>query len=186
MCVREGQPPTLAARIAADDEHAFRQLFDREAAGLVRHVARMLGTREEAREVAQESFFRLWQSRHRLAGCAEPARLLFTIARNLARDRLRHRAVERRTGGALERACAVDTDLLGNEGSERDELITIVERALKRLSPRQREILLLRWRRQLTYGQIAAELGIAPGTASAHMQRAIAHLQQAMRSLTDL
>jgi RNA polymerase sigma factor (sigma-70 family) len=48
---------------------------------------------------------------------------------------------------------------------------------LETLSPRQKEIVLLRWRRQLTYDQIGAELGIAPSTASAHMQRAIAQLR---------
>jgi DNA-binding CsgD family transcriptional regulator len=36
---------------------------------------------------------------------------------------------------------------------------------------------LLRWKRHLTYEQIGAELGIAPGTASAHMQRAIGQLK---------
>ncbi len=64
--------------------------------------------------------------------------------------------------------------------------LAIVERALATLSPRQRQIPLLRWRRQLTYEQIGAELGIAPGTASAHMPRAMAQLQWVMRPPSGL
>ena len=66
---------------------------------------------------------------------------------------------------------------LADEKEQADEVQAAVQRALETLSPRQREIVLLRWRRQLTYEQIGAELGIAPGTASAHMQRAIAQLK---------
>jgi RNA polymerase sigma factor (sigma-70 family) len=67
--------------------------------------------------------------------------------------------------------------LLVDEGEEPDHLQTAIECALESLSPRQREIVLLRWKRQLTYEQIGAELGISPSTASAHMQRAIAQLR---------
>jgi RNA polymerase sigma factor (sigma-70 family) len=67
--------------------------------------------------------------------------------------------------------------LLADEKEQADEVQAAVQRALETLSPRQREIVLLRWRRQLTYEQIGAELGIAPGTAAAHMQRAIGQLR---------
>jgi RNA polymerase sigma factor (sigma-70 family) len=66
---------------------------------------------------------------------------------------------------------------LAEEGEDTDDLQAVVQRALETLSPRQREIVLLRWKRQLTYEQIGAELGIAPGTVSAHMQRAIGQLK---------
>lgn len=61
-----------------------------------------------------------------------------------------------------------------------DERVEAVLRALQTLSPRQQEILLLRWRHQLTYEQIGAKLGIAPGTVSAHIQRARGQLRQAL------
>jgi RNA polymerase sigma factor (sigma-70 family) len=68
--------------------------------------------------------------------------------------------------------------LLVDEGEDDpDDLQSAMQRALETLPPRQREIVLLRWKRQLTYEQIGAELGIAPGTVSAHMQRAIGQLK---------
>ena len=169
---------SLASRIAAGHAQAFREFFNREAPGLIRYATGILGSREDARDAAQESFFRLWQNRDRLEPGTDPARLLYTIVRNLARDRLRHRAVEQRPHPQLEWPHAVQAgSLLADEGEDPDDLQDLVRRALETLSPRQREIVRLRWRRRLTYEQIGAELGIAPGTASAHMQRAISQLK---------
>ncbi len=174
----EGRPMTFGSKIAAGDMHAFRELFDREVAGLVRYATGALGSREDARDAVQESFLRLWQTRARLDEESDPVRLLYTIVRNLARDRLRHRAVEQRPHPHMETPHIVQAGpLLADEKEQADEIQAAVQRALETLSPRQREIVLLRWRRQLTYEQIGAELGIAPGTASAHMQRAIGQLK---------
>jgi len=174
----ESPRPTLAAKIAAGDAYAFRDFYNREAPGLIRYATGMLGSREEARDAAQETFFRLWRNRAGLDPDSDPARFLYTILRNLARDRLRHRAVEQRPHPHLEMSHVVQAGpLLADEGEELDDLQIAVQRALEALSPRQKEIVLLRWRRQLTYEQIGAELGIAPSTASAHMQRAIAQLK---------
>jgi RNA polymerase sigma-70 factor (ECF subfamily) len=175
----ENDPATLASRIAANDVNAFRELFDREVAGLVRYATSLLGSRDDGRDVVQEGFFRLWRARERLDPASDPARLLYAIIRNLARDRLRHRAVEERPHPRVETPHVMDAGpLLVEEAEEADEIQAAVQRALELLSERQREIVVLRWRRQLTYEQIGAELGIAPGTASAHMQRAIAQLKQ--------
>lgn len=159
---------------APGDAPAFRAFFDREVAGLIRYATRLLGSREDAQDVAQEAFFRLWQRRGRLDPTTNPARLLYTIARNLVRDRFRHRAVE-------ERPHPYVGDSEEAEDGEEDRT-DLVRRVLESLSPRQKEIVLLRWQRKLTYEQIGAELGISPDTASAHMQRAIAHLKRLVQT----
>jgi RNA polymerase sigma-70 factor (ECF subfamily) len=179
MHARENDLATLAARIAADDVNAFRELFDREVAGLVRYATSLLGSRDDARDVVQEGFFRVWRARERLDPASDPARLLYAAVRNLARDRLRHRAVEERPHPHFETPYVVHAgSLLVEEAEEAGEIQAAVQRALELLSERQREIVVLRWRRELTYEQIGAELGIAPGTASAHMQRAVAQLRR--------
>jgi RNA polymerase sigma-70 factor (ECF subfamily) len=179
MHARENDLATLAARIAADDVNAFRELFDREVAGLVRYATSLLGSRDDARDVVQEGFFRVWRARERLDPASDPARLLYAAVRNLARDRLRHRAVEERPHPHFETPHVVHAgSLLVEEDEEAGEIQAAVQRALELLSERQREIVVLRWRRELTYEQIGAELGIAPGTASAHMQRAVAQLRR--------
>jgi RNA polymerase sigma-70 factor (ECF subfamily) len=180
MHARENDLATLGARIAADDVTAFRELFDREAGGLMRYATSLLGSRDDVREVVQEGFFRLWRARERLDPATDPARLLYASVRNLARDRLRNRGVEQRTHPRFEPPNVVHAgSLLVEEAGQAelaDEIQAAVQRALDLLSEQQREIVVLRWRRQLTYEQIGAELGITPATASAHMQRAIAQI----------
>jgi RNA polymerase sigma-70 factor (ECF subfamily) len=164
--------------------NAFRELFDREIGGLVRYATSLLGSRDDAREVVEEGFFRLWRARERLDPTSDPARLLYTAVRNLARDRLRHRAVEERP--RLEPPHVVHAGSLlaeEEEPGEGDEIQAAVQRALELMSDRQRKILVLRWRRQLTYEQIGAELGIAPGTVSADMQLAMAQLRRLLPRL---
>jgi RNA polymerase sigma factor (sigma-70 family) len=183
MHTGESPPPSLALRIAAGDAVAFREFFNREVTGLIRYATGLLGSREEARDLAQESFFRLWQAREGLDPSLNPARFLYTILRNLARDRLRHHAVEQRPHPHLELSDVVQAGpLLPDESEHPDDLQILVQQALETLSPRQREIVLLRWRRHLTYEQIGTELGIAPSTVSAHMQRAIAQLKLLLMS----
>ena len=133
----------------------------------------------------QETFFRLWQHRERLEPQSDPARLLYTIVRNLARDRLRHRAVEQRPHPYLEtpHLLRAGPQLTDDAAEDAADLAEAMQGALNGLSPRQREIVLMRWKRQLTYEQIGAELGIAPGTASTHMQRAIEQLRQLLPGL---
>jgi RNA polymerase sigma factor (sigma-70 family) len=175
--------PTLAARIASGEAAAFREFYNREAAGLIRYATGLVGSREEARDLAQESFFRLWRTREGLDPNTNPARFLYTILRNLARDRLRHQAVEQRPHPHLELSDVIQAGpLVAEDGEDPDDLQVLVQQALETLSPRQREIVLLRWRRHLTYEQIGTELGIAPSTVSAHMQRAIAQLKLLLAS----
>jgi RNA polymerase sigma-70 factor (ECF subfamily) len=177
MHARENDLATLGGRIAAGDVKAFRELFDREIGGLMRYATRLLGSRDDALEVVQEGFFRLWRARERLDSASDPARLLYAAVRNLARDRLRHRAGEERRD--FEPPDVVQAgSVLVEEAGESDEIQAAVQRALDLMSERQREIVVLRWRRQLTYEQIGAQLGIAPGTVSAHMQLAMAQLRR--------
>src|SRR5687767_14337611 len=133
-------PMTFGSKIAAGDMHAFRELFDREVAGLVRYATGALGSREDARDAVQESFLRLWQTRARLDSESDPVRLLYTIVRNLARDRLRHRAVEQRPHPHMETPDIVQAGALADEKDQADEVQAAVQRALESLSPRQREI----------------------------------------------
>src|SRR6476659_7248701 len=83
----------LLRRAAAGDSSAVLALYDRHAGVLMALATRVLGSRDEAEEVVQESLIRVWQE----ARSYDPARgglraWLCTIARNRALDRLRRRS----------------------------------------------------------------------------------------------
>jgi RNA polymerase sigma factor (sigma-70 family) len=180
MHARENDLATLGARIAAGNVNAFRELFDLEVGGLLRYAMSLLGSHDDARDVVQEGFSQLWHARERLDPASDPARLLYTAVRNLARHRVRHRAGDEHPHSRFEHPSVVQAGALlveeAGKGEKANEIQAAVQRALELLSERQRKIVLLRWRRQLTYEQIGAELGIEPGAVSADMQRAMAQL----------
>ena len=165
----------LAAELASGNSDALSELVRREGASLIQYATRILPPGPDAREAAEEAFERLWQNRGRLGPTTDLVRVLHTIMRSLARDRLRFR---RAASGphpiSQARPRSSAAALLGL--ADRD-LQDALHHALNTLSQRQREIVILRWNHRLTYEQIGVKLGIAPGTAAAHMQRAIAHLK---------
>jgi RNA polymerase sigma-70 factor (ECF subfamily) len=168
----------LAAELAAGNAEAFQELVRREGPELIRYGTAILFSREAARDAAQETFNRLWQERARLTPDTHLVRLLRTIIRSLARDRLGHRKTEPGPAPSLDPLHLLQARPLFPEADdEGGDIQTAMQRALDSLSRRQREILILRWNHRLTYEQIGAKLGVSPGTASAHMQRAIAHLR---------
>jgi len=90
--VRDDGEHTLMARVAAGDQTACRMLIDRYLAQIVAYGARILGDREAAQDVAQETFTRLWThaARWEPRG-AKVGTWLHRIAHNLCIDRLRKR-----------------------------------------------------------------------------------------------
>ncbi len=77
-------------RLAEDDEGALAELVQRWQRPVLAYVCRYLGCDDdEARDVAQEVFLRVWQSRHRWQPRARVSSWLFTIVNNLCRNRMR-------------------------------------------------------------------------------------------------
>src|SRR6478735_5435824 len=86
------------SRLRAGDESALGELFDRHEARLFRHAARLLTTREDAKDAVAIAFFELWrrQSAVRLVDGSPLPWLLNTVsntARNLERSGRRYRTL---------------------------------------------------------------------------------------------
>ena len=91
----------LMARVAADgDREAFAMLVDRYKDPLVAYLARLTGCREQAQDVAQESFLRLYRAAAKYKDRGYFRAYLFRIATNLVRSQERREQRWRRlTGG---------------------------------------------------------------------------------------
>jgi RNA polymerase sigma-70 factor (ECF subfamily) len=131
---------------------------------LVRFLYRKVWDAERAEDLAQEAFARA------LVHKPENSRgWLFVVAANMVRDEGRREARERRHLTLLknEPADVTDTD----EELEREARRTRVRAALDRLTPRDREALLL-WDAGLSYDEIAAQTGLARGAVGTTLSRA--------------
>lgn len=152
---------------AADLASAYREHYR----SLVRLAALLLDDVGTCEEVVQDAFVRVWQ---RGPALREPDRLpayLRSAVLNGARSQLRHRLVRRR------HLAAAPTDVPGAEVSAMagDPDDAVLE-ALRALPERQREVLALRYYLDLSEAEIAATLGISPGSVKTHAHRGLATL----------
>ena len=167
-----------AARISAGDAAAFERAFRTYHPGLCKFACRYVHSPEVAQELVHDVFARLWEERARLS-VGRLKSYLYTAVRNLAVSHLRHQLVERRW---RDPAPAVDV----NEGERRlesAELVAAVERLLHRLPQRCRLALTLRWRRQMSYAEVARAMGISVKTVEIYVGRGLAVLRESYQSL---
>ncbi len=138
----------LVSAVVRKDAAAFRKLTDRHLTSVHRLAARMLGDPNEAEEVTQDTFLKLWThaSRWRPAGGdASVLPWLRTIAINACIDRLRRRRFE--VGGEIpERA---DETASAPEQIDQHRHGLCVSRALQRISDRHRAAIILTYYEEL-------------------------------------
>jgi RNA polymerase sigma-70 factor (sigma-E family) len=144
-----------------DFESSFEELFD-----LAYRVAfRILGSREEASDVAQEALARAERRWSRLAD--SPHGWVVTVSANLAIG------VQRKARRKAPRAAAPGSRHVDDYATERLDLV----QALGRLPQRQREVVILRYLADRPEAEVAKALGCSVGTVKTHATRGL----QAMR-----
>ena len=149
------------------------------AEALYNVVYRLVWNREDATELVQETFVKLWNKRRRIRGDTVEA-LAYRIALNLARSLLRRRNVRRRLGFGAE--AEVDEVIVPRASSEdralEAERALEVREAVAGLPTELRDVLLLTELSDLRYDQIAETLGIAEGTVGSRRNRALRRLRR--------
>src|SRR5262245_54846783 len=81
----------LMLRVQKDETTAFAELLDRYRTRIFGHLYRLLSNRQDAEDLTQEVFLRLYRSRKRYQPTARFATWLFHITQNVARNALRSR-----------------------------------------------------------------------------------------------
>ena len=154
--------------------NTLTQLYNLYHDSLVRMLYRRIGDRDRAEDIAQETFARALE-----APPYNPRPWLFAVALNLVREDHR-RAV--RQGRRLELLKAEPQEHGGpDEDFERREREQSVRRALDKLTPRDREALLLK-AEGFSYDEIAEATGLARGAIGTTLARARRRLVEAYRT----
>jgi len=171
MCDESGD--ALSAGLAAGRPEAFAALYDRHAASLYRVAVGMLGSPHDAEDVVQEVFVAMIRSRETLERVENLRAYLFAALRHAAMRRARMRTpivaeqVEPTSDGPREPS-------LSDESARLD-------RALRRLPLKQREVIALKIDGDLTFAEIAAALGVSINTAASRYRYALQKLRAAMK-----
>lgn len=160
----------------------FDTLFLTHYDGVYRVLFRIVGSREEAEDLAQETFLRLYHHRFPPGREHNVRAWLYRVATNLAFNALRSRQRRQqrqetatRDGTALSEYAPDPADV-----AERQDERATVRRVLMTLRPRQAQLLLLR-HAGLSYRELAAALNVAPGSVGTLLARAKAAFETAYR-----
>jgi len=182
---------TGEARTVASD---FDALFLAHYDGVYRLAYRLAGTREEAEDLAQEAFLRLHRTPHLWHTAANPTAehnvraWLYRVVTNLAYNALRGERRRRQREDRLAGPTAPDTDIDIADAAlgavEQAQAAAQVRRALAALTERQVQLLLLR-QAGLSYRELAAALGVAPGSVGTLLARAEAAFVAAYRAADE-
>jgi RNA polymerase sigma-70 factor (ECF subfamily) len=165
----------LIARWRSGDERAATLLVERHATPLARFVAG-LGERREVEEVVQDTFVRAFASLDGFRGESSLRTWLFTIARNLVRDRARSRKAARDVVSIEEWHAATEHDAL--DATVADETEARMRRAVATLTPMQREVFTLRVTEGMSYTEIAAVVSSTEGAARVHYHNAMRAIKE--------
>jgi len=165
-------------RIRAGDMTAFESLYRTYWQRLYTFAFRYVGSKEEAEDVAQEVFYRIWRGRERWVPAGAVRGYLYLSVRNAARDRLARAAVAQRW-----RLCQVGTTTEIQPDVAAAELTASVEHALADLPPKRSAVCKLRLIDGLSYAQIADRLGISEKTVETQLARGLKFLRDRIRQV---
>jgi RNA polymerase sigma-70 factor (ECF subfamily) len=180
----------LMLRVRDDDSTAFGELVGRFQHRLVAVMHHLIGSADEAEDLAQEVFLRVYRTRKKYTPKAKFSTWLFTIANNLALNSLRDR--QRRATLPLE---VRDSGPLGPRPADgpasrdeppayqlqRQELADVIRGALDGLNQRQRMAIVLNKFEDMNYADIADVMALTPKAVKSLLSRARAKLRDALQ-----
>ena len=159
----------LLARVKANDISAFSLLVDRYKVKLFNLIYRMLQNREEAEDMLQETFLRVFKEKERFDPTYSFSTWIYTIALNLCRNELKRKKKFRFFGLDLikdDRKYAVEEVKLNSS------LGSTLEKAIASLPDKYRTAFLLREVNQLSYEEMSECMKVPLGTVKSRVNRA--------------
>jgi RNA polymerase sigma-70 factor (ECF subfamily) len=183
-----GREAALVQRCASGDESAFAEIMADHQRMVVQLALNLLGDPDEALDLSQEVFLRVFRTIGRFRGQSTLKTWIYRITVNQARNRhrfwcRRHRAQQ----VSLDAHLAAHGDFLGDtecgpdRALARKELAGRLNDALGVLPFDQRTAIVLREVDGLSYDEIAYSLGVATGTVKSRLARARQTLRAALQ-----
>lgn len=177
----------LMVRVRDDEPGAFQELVEKYQHRLVGVLHHVVGNAQEAEDLAQEAFLRIYRSRKKYRAKAKFSTWLFTIANNLALNLLRNKkrkpavALDVRDSGPLGPRPAEqlvrDRDQQPGQRMQRQELAGIVRQAVEGLKENQRIAVVLNKFEEMNYAEIAEVMGLTTKAVKSLLSRARSNLR---------
>ncbi len=166
--------------VARGDLKAYRYLFDNHFADLCNFLLIYLHDRNLAEELALDIFAYVWEKREDIEIKSSFRNYLFTAAKNQAVSHFRKQQKHFFTDLGLEAPDAIDP-ISAEHIIENEELQQMINNAIDSLPAQSKRIYQMAWEQNLSYKEIADELGLSVKTVENHVGIALRKLRERLR-----
>ena len=184
----------LMIRVREGDDEAFREIISRFHGRIQNFLKHMVGNEQTAEDLTQETFLRVYRARGRYRARCRLASWLFTVANNLALNRIRDNPSRKNLplpmteSGSLpivhSTPRASVPEPVGN-GIERLEVVAAVRAALDALNEKQRAAIVLSKFEEMSYEEIGKVLELGPQAVKSLINRARVRLKSLLMGILD-
>ena len=163
----------LLQKVAAGDEIAFAKMFDLYRPNIYSTALRITGADFIAEEIAQDTFLKVWLNRSGLPDLNNFDGWLYTIAKNLTFNALKGEQQEKKKRLEMVRESLEVQYPQADHLVQEKQFNAILEEAIARLPPKQKQTYLLIKRQEMKREEVAAELQVSPETVKWNLEQAM-------------
>ena len=167
----------LFHQLAGGSEEAFEVIFSLYRDRLFRFAFKMIKSSEEADELVQETFVKLWEGRDLLSSVNAPENYIFCIIRNKAIDRIRKISLDSRLREQVwkqikDAHCNTEEILFAEDTNH------LIQEAFEKLSPQRKVVFKLSRLDGLNHEEIAVQLHISENTVKNHLVSSLRFIRE--------
>ena len=160
------------------EERDFDVLFLTYYPKVKNFIQGLIGSEEEAKNLTQDIFMRLWETREQAKVVHDFDAYLYASARHAAFHSIRNR--QRKMTDSLEEAAEIKVEADVFDAFDTEELMAMIYKAVDKMPPRQRQCFLMSRKEGLPIAEISARLGINRRTVENHVSAALAALKKSL------
>jgi len=175
----------LVIQLQAGNMLAFDAIYKKYNQKLFRFAYYVLKSREDAENIVQEVFVKIWENRDKIRSHSSFSSYIFAVTHHATIDLIRDKLKDNKFRDHLlflqepfENPVQADMEL--------DEARNQAQEALAKLTERQRQIYLMHREEELTYNEIADKLSISVNTVENHMAAALKKLREHLKTSSSI
>jgi len=181
----------LIRRFQAGDETAFEEIVNRYKNRLMNFAYRFVLDREEAEDIVQDTFLKVYQNRYAYKEIAKFSTWIYTITANLAKTILRKRRNRKMFSFSRLGPEDKDMDFPSNEPNAQSKIEgkfdeQAIQKAIVKLPEHFRTAIILRDIQELSYEEISNIINAPLGTVKSRINRARLKLQEDLQKMRGI
>lgn len=165
-----------------ESEKIIKTLFEEHFNRLVLFSFRYVNDYDEATEIVQDVFVKVWQHFDKVRAVKDLKKYLFKAVRNSSLNYLKHVKVKAKYIRHLE-TVGETVERPHEEAILKEETVQRIHQAINKLPPSWREAFLLSKFNQLKYNEIAEEMNISPKTVEKYISKAFKFLRMELKNV---